>query len=566
MANDINSNNKKNKINVNIMNCGLSLDIQYNSTPLEILERIKKEFPEIKLVDDIVMCLINNEAHSLTHPIDEAGNIKFVSYSEEKGRRIVDRTLKYVFLMAIHTIYPNMEVELITKLSRECFFKVNKEILTEEKINNIKAEMNNIIRKKLKLVKRKVSYNKLKETYKNMNLNSLLCNYRIHLREIYTLYECKEYNYNNFLYGFMCPDTSYIKSFALRRYKNNMCILSLSDPNDINKPAINKDNEKIYERYALSYDKLTKILNLKYVADLNDQILNEKVQDIIRLTEENYNRKLAKVSNDIVNNEKNIQIILLTGPSSSGKTTNAQKLCDQLRLDEKKAYKISMDNYFKDDGEEENPDYESIEHVDLKLFETQMLELLAGKEVSLPTFDFIKSKKVYNGNKLKLNKNDILIIEGIHALNPLVSKNLPQDKIFRIYAAPLVQLGFDNFTKCSSNDFRLLRRIVRDYQIRGLSAEANIMQWQAVRAADEKNIYPFIDLADVIINTSLIYEIGVLKTIASNLLLRITTESPAYSEARRLYEMLSAFRGIETKYVPTTSLLTEFIGGGCFDR
>ena len=262
---------------------------------------------------------------------------------------------------------------------------------------------------------------------------------------------------------------------------------------------------------------------------------------------------------------------MLAGPSSSGKTTSAQRLADSLMVKKKNAIVISMDNYFKDVGnipigKDGKEDYECFENIEIDLFKKHMLRLLRGQKVILPTFNFKQQKKEFNSSPIRLGENDILIIEGIHALNPKASDFIPKENIFKLYVAPMVSIRFDSYTMLSSNDLRMMRRFVRDNSIRGVSVEKTMEQWEKIRIGDEQNIFPYVDRADYIFNTSLIYEWAVLKPIAEKLLLKISDDSKYYSEARRLLNTLRNFIGIETTLIPSTSILREFIGGGCYLR
>ena len=319
----------------------------------------------------------------------------------------------------------------------------------------------------------------------------------------------------------------------------------------------------------VKFKKFEENIGINNVSDINMQILSDQIANTIRYSESEHDRRFLEIVNKISSDE-DIKVIFIAGPSSSGKTTFSQKLEDGLKIIGRKAIRISMDNYFNDlenipvvNGEK---DYESIENLDLELFSYQIERLLSGNSVNSPEYNFKISRKEYKANNvLYMCKKDILIIEGIHALNPKIH-SLIKEKSFKIYLAPLVTLGLDHFTKVSSNDTRLIRRLVRDADIRGVNPENTLKEWKKVLRGERKNIFPYIGLADVIYNTNLVYELGVLKSFAEKLLLKIPETSTYFSDARRLYKLLKNFLPIETTDIPRDSIIKEFIGNGCFNR
>jgi len=304
------------------------------------------------------------------------------------------------------------------------------------------------------------------------------------------------------------------------------------------------------------------------VYKLNSATENGEIKDVIMLDEALHEKKIANIADDIAKN-RNIKMILIAGPSSSGKTTFAQRLGLQLRINRIKPVTISVDNYFVE--REQTPrdedgkyDFENIGAIDLELFNDHLTKLLNGEEIEMPEFDFHVGTKRYNGKKLKLEKDEVLVIEGIHCLNDKLTSSIPKDQKYKIYISALTVLNMDRYNRISSTDTRLVRRIVRDYQFRGYSAKQTIASWYMVNRGEEKNIFPYQENANVIFNTSLIYELGVLKNIAMPLLEEIKPEDPEYAEARRLINMLKYFREIPAEYVPANSLIKEFVGGGNF--
>ena len=386
------------------------------------------------------------------------------------------------------------------------------------------------------------------------------------INENYTVYYAEDFY--TYLYGSVVMYTGHIKGFDLRKYKNGV-ILMLPEKNNIEEVKYDIETNRMFE-LSTKFSEVCKVTSVESVNDLNRKIVDDEIDRVIRRAELYHTNEFFEITRRI-SRSNSIKIVMLAGPSSSGKTTSAQRLADSLMVKKKNAIVISMDNYFKDVGnipigKDGKEDYECFENIEIDLFKKHMLRLLRGQKVILPTFNFKQQKKEFNSSPIRLGENDILIIEGIHALNPKASDFIPKENIFKLYVAPMVSIRFDSYTMLSSNDLRMMRRFVRDNSIRGVSVEKTMEQWEKIRIGDEQNIFPYVDRADYIFNTSLIYEWAVLKPIAEKLLLKISDESKYYSEARRLLNTLRNFIGIETTLIPSTSILREFIGGGCYLR
>lgn len=516
--------------------------------------------------ESILAVRINNQIHSVFYSLIENSEIKTISFYDEEGERIYARSLKFFFLMALHNLYKDLKVEFTNKMGRDYFVKFYDFSVNANVIKELKGEMTKIIRSAFSVKKLKVNFEVAKKIYKEMNSSEQLDNFKIKVKENYTFYECD--GYYNYLYGLIVPNSSYIKAFDIRRHKDGV-VLILPKKEDINVVASDIQKSKIYSEFQ-KFKNFATCIDISKVADINEHVLNATIGDIIRLSEADHNRRLVDCMKRVIK-KKDIKIIFIAGPSSSGKTTFSQKLAIQLKISGKNAIPLAMDNYFNDENDiplksDGSKDYESIRNMDINLFSSQIKSLLNGEEVEVPEYNFNISKKEYNGRKIKLQKDDILIVEGIHALNPMVSEVIEKNKMFKIYVAPLVTLGLDNFTKVSSNDTRLIRRIVRDADARGRDASVTLNSWPNVRHGEEENIFPFVSEADFIYNTSLIYELGVLKPFAENLLLKVDENDVHYSDARRLYKLLGNFRTIETTEVPLDSIVKEFVGKGCFYR
>lgn len=514
---------------------------------------------------EILAVKVNNSIHSVYYSLVEDSIIEPITFYSDEGKRIYSRTLKFIFLKACYNLDLDLnKIEFTNKIQNNYFIRFKKK-MDGCLIECIEREMWNIILCDMEISKIKVSYENAKKIYKSVGSEHQLDNFRIKTRDTYTFYECD--NYYNYMYGLIAPSTGYIKNFKLENYKDG-AILFLPDENNINFVSAEVISNNVMEEFV-KFKEFEKNIGIKNVSDINMKVLGDSVSKTIRYAELGHSRRFVEIVNRISEDNK-IKVVFIAGPSSSGKTTFSQKLEDGLKIIGRRAIHISMDNYFNDlenipivNGEK---DYEGIENLDLKLFSIQMDSLLYGNSVIIPEYNFRISKKEFKPNNvLHMTKNDILIIEGIHALNPIVH-SLVKEKSFKIYLAPLVTLGLDNFTKISSNDTRLIRRIVRDADIRGVKPQDTLRDWKKVLAGEKKNIFPYVNLADEIFNTNLVYELGVLKPFAEKLLLKIPEKDKCFSDARRLYKMLNNFLPIETTDIPKDSIIKEFIGSGCFKR
>lgn len=372
----------------------------------------------------------------------------------------------------------------------------------------------------------------------------------------------------NYFYGVMPISTGYVKTYDLLKYEQGLLLAfpRRFSPNKIQKFT---DSKKLYATFE-EYDKIHKILGIETIAGLNDYIRRGKGGEVVRICEALHEKKLAQIA-DMIAQDKNKRLVLIAGPSSSGKTTFAQRLGIQLQVNGIKGVTLSIDNYFvnrvdtpKDANG--NYDFECLEAVDLKLFNEQLKQLLAGKEVELPTYDFSDGTRKYLGNKAKLGENEVLVIEGIHGLNEKLTSAIPRDKKFKIYISALTTLNIDECNRVTTTDTRLLRRMVRDYMFRSHNPQKTFQMWESVRAGEEKYIFPYQEDADVMFNSSMVYEIAALKQYAEPLLASVDYNSPEFSEAKRLYEFLSYFMPINSSEIPNNSILREFLGGGVFYR
>lgn len=546
-----------NKIKVTF-NDSRSLEVYYKTKAIDVVKMVEGD------TSDILALNINNELRSYDYELVKNSIIKFVKYNSSDGYRVYSGTLKMVLYMALTSLFSNTDVEFIATIKKDQYFMINNIKITDEKVQRIKEKMQEIIDKDFPITKKVVPIEEATVLYTAANNLDILKNIDNKLKSYVTMYFC-DGMYNNFS-TILAPSTGYIKKFDIRRYKDGL-VLMLPDENENIKEEIK--SVSLYDAY-MEFNKLNNTFGISTIGDLNRNILQGKTNDIIQVAEAIHDRKLVELVQDI-EKRKNIKMVLIAGPSSSGKTTFAQKLGVQLKLTGYNPITISMDNYFKERkdtplGEDGKYNFETVDALDIELFNSQMKDLIDGKTVELPEFDFVVGTKKYNGKFLKLEKNDVMIIEGIHALNPILTKFTPDENKYKVYIAPITTLNIDGYTKISSSDSRFLRRMVRDYTTRGHSVDRTFELWGNVKKGEEEYIFPFVDDADFIYNSSLNYEPSVMKTFAQPLLLQVDSSSEFYSEARRLYAYLNNFTPLETGNIPINSIIREFIGNGCFNR
>jgi uridine kinase len=513
----------------------------------------------------IVAGIVNNEIKELTYPITEKCNISFVDMSTDDGIRIYQRSLIFLLVKAFIDIYPDKEIEVRHSVSRGLFFEPVDLELCKEDVEKIEKRMKSLVEKDIPFGKETLPTEKAKDRF--LQDNRIDRYGAIKYREkpyvsYYTLDNAEDY-----FYGHMVPSTRYLSLFRLEYYNGGIVLISprKTSPNTLETHEI---PEKLFQIFS-EYRKWVGILGVDNVGKLNDIVEAGKINEFIRISEALHEKKIAQIADMVYDERDRIKVILIAGPSSSGKTTFAQRLSIQLRVNGLIPINISIDDYFvekKDTplDEDGNPDYESVEAIDLKLFNEQLNSLIQGGEVDVPFYNFITGKREYRNRKLSLNGGKILIIEGIHGLNPRLTSEVDENKKFKIYISAITSMRIDKHNRIPTTDLRFIRRLVRDHKFRGCPPERTIELWPSVRNGEEKNIFPFQEKADIMFNSSLIYELGVLKTYALPLLKGIGKDLPQYPESRRLIEFLSYFLSIGNEEIPPNSILREFIGGSCF--
>ena len=535
------------------------IELQEGKTIQEVLaEEIKaSEFA-------VVGAIFNNEYENLNYEIHEDGKVELIDISSKEGSKIYRKTMVYILAKAFEKLYPNYKMNVNYQLTNSMFCDVEKLDVTEEMTHNLTEEMRKIVREDLPIKQIVMNREEATEFYKNYDTSKGRLQLDLEGNEKIYMYECD--GYYNYCYGTIANRTGIAKIFEIVKYENGLLMRYPSSDKPLQLPKLIQTKKLAW---ALNeYEDIHRILDMDRVYKINKAIEEDRIKDLIMLDEALHEKKIANIADEIAKNRE-VKMILIAGPSSSGKTTFAQRLGLQLRINKLRPVTISVDNYFverKDTPRDENGnyDFECIEAIDMELFNDHLTKLLDGEEVEMPEFDFHEGTKRYKGKKLKLGKEDILVIEGIHCLNDKLTSSIPKNQKYKIYISALTVLNMDRYNRISTTDTRLVRRMVRDHKFRGYSAKHTIANWNMVNNGEEKNIFPFQEEANSIFNTSLIYELNVLKGIAMPLLEEITKEEREYAEARRMIDMLKYFKEIPEEYVPTNSLLKEFIGGGNF--
>lgn len=512
-----------------------------------------------------VSCKVNNKVEGLHYRVYNNKDVKFLDMTSPSGSRAYTRTLFFVLCKAVQDLYPAHDVIIDIPVSNGFYVDVRfGRPATDEDVDRIRQRMQEIINAKMPIRRYMVPTEEaiaLFEEKGDVEKVKLLKT----SGSIYTTYY-KIGEYVDFYYGTLLTNTSELYLFGLEKYYDGMLlrIPSVKDPSVLGELT---KQDKMFEIFK-EHHRWQDILGIRTVGDFNQAVDAGFTTDIINISEALQEKKIAKIAEDIAN-RKGVKLVLLAGPSSSGKTTSCKRLSIQLAVNGLKPLQISLDDYFVD--REKTPkdangeyDYESIYALDLQLINDQFNALFRGEEVELPKYDFQTGKSKKSGKKLKMNDNNVLVVEGIHALNPELTAQIPNEQIFRVYASALTTILLDNHNYIPTTDNRLLRRIIRDYKYRGVSAQETIHRWPSVRAGENKWIFPFQENADAMLNTAMLYELAVIKTQAEPLLQQVPENCEEYAEAYRLLKFLKYFKGIPYNNLPPTSLLREFLGGSSF--
>ena len=531
-------------------------------------ETIVREFQE-QYNNSIALVFFNGKMRELNKRLERDGVISFITTRENAGHNSYVRTAQMMLVKAVRDVLKEqgntVRVKIEFALGNAFYCSVHEGVrVTDDFALRVENEMKRLRDKNLPIVKKTYPIDDAIELFKRQGM--LDKEKLFHYRRGSTINVYSMEGYYDYFYGYMLPSAGYVNLFKVKAYNGGLLLILPRQENPFELEEF-EDQESLFEQLYLS-TKWGDLVNITTVGDLNDAICDGNISDMILVQEALQERRIGEIAAQIFQ-KKDTKIVLVAGPSSSGKTTFAHRLAIQLRSFGLKPHIISMDDYFVNreqtpidiDG---NYNYEVFEALDIDLFNDDMLDLLDGERIEMPQFDFKAGKRVYKGRFLQLGKEDILIIEGIHGLNPRTSEELPKESIFKIYISCMTSLNIDEHNRIPSTDARLLRRMVRDARTRGNSAQHTFELWPKVRMGEDMNIFPYQDDADAVFNSVLIYELAVIKQFAEPLLFNVRQNEPAYYEAKRLLKFLEYFVGVDTAAVPTNSLLREFVGGGCF--
>ncbi len=550
----------KQKIQIRCKNNKKTQKVEIGSTLFDVFSSF-----DLKMTHGPVSARVNNKVEGMHYRVYNSKDVEFLDMTSASGSRAYTRTLFFVLCKAVQDIYPNTDVVIDIPVSNGFYVDIRLgRPVVDEDVNILRRRMQEIIDSKMPIRRFTVPTEEAIALFQEKGDVEKVKLLRTS-GSIYTTYY-KIGEYVDYYYGTLLTNTSQLYLFGLEKYYDGMLlrIPSVSNPDVLGEMT---RQDKMFDIFK-EHHRWQEILGIRTVGDFNQAIDVGHTTDIINISEALQEKKLAKIAEEIASRE-GVKLVLLAGPSSSGKTTSCKRLSIQLAVNGLKPLQISLDDYFVDRDKtpkDENGDFdfESIYALNLDLLNEQFNALFRGEEVELPKYDFPSGKSVKSGKMLKLEPNNVLVVEGIHALNPELTAHVPEEQIFRVYASALTTILLDNHNYIPTTDNRLLRRIIRDYKYRGVSAQETIRRWPSVRAGENKWIFPFQENADAMLNTAMLYELSVLKMQAEPLLQQVPENCEEFAEAYRLLKFLKYFKGIPYNNLPPTSLLREFLGGSSF--
>ena len=531
-------------------------------------ENIVREY-QPKYDYSIALVYFNGKMRELSKRLERDGAISFITTSDNSGYNAYVRTAQMMLVKAASEVLGDScrdsHIKIEFSLGNACFCSILGGIRsTPELAAKLEDRMHAYVERNIPIIKKTYPIDDAIELFRHQGMKDK--EKLFHYRRSSTVNVYRMEGYSDYFYGYMLPSTGYCRLFKVQAYRGGLLLILPT----IDNPSVLEDFEdqpSLFEQLMLS-TKWGDLVNISTVGDLNEQICSGCISDMILVQEALQERRIGEIAQTIYD-KGTVRFVLVAGPSSSGKTTFSHRLAIQLKSFGLRPHIIGMDDYFVNrdrtpvdiDG---NFNFDVIEALDLELFNSDMVDLLNGETIEMPHFDFKSGRRIYKGDFLKFEENDILIIEGIHGLNPVSTEQLPDENKFKIYISALTSLNIDEHNRIPSTDARLLRRMVRDARVRSYTAQETIRSWRKVREGEEMNIFPFQESADAVFNSCLIYELAVIKQFAEPLLLGVRTNEPEYYEAKRLIKFLDYFVGIDPTPVPGNSLCREFVGGGIF--
>lgn len=552
----------KDTVQVHCINTNEKKDVPMGSSLEELIEVFGVKMPHL-----IANAKVNNKTESLAYRIYRPKRIEYVDISNSSAMRTYVRSLCFILAKAVDDLFPDAQIFIEHSVSNGYYFQIDAgQIIGKEQLDNIRKRMHEI-------VDANIPFESIED--ETTDVVKLFRKHRMEDKAL--LLETSDFlyahyfrlgNYIDYYYGCIVPSTGYIKLFDIHQYNGGFLLQvpSRTEPEQL-APIVKQ--EKLLNVYR-EHLKFLKISDLNNVGDLNKAKINGRISDVIQISEAYQAKQIGEIAAQIRQKyDEGVRLILISGPSSSGKTTFRKRLEVELFVEMLKPIGLSLDDYFVERDktpldESGEKDYESLYALDLDLFEENLLALMNGNEVELPSYNFVSGKREFKGNRLKMGTNNILIVEGIHALNPELTERIPAINKFMIYVSALTSISLDNHNWIPAADNRLLRRIVRDYRYRGYSAIETISRWESVRRGEEKWIFPYQENADVMFNSAMIYELAAIRRHVEPILQQVPKTDPEYAEAYRLLKFLSYFNYITDRELPPTSLLREFLGGSSF--
>lgn len=532
-----------------------------------VFEEVASKYQE-EYGNEIALVIANGKIQELHKKIKEDCEVSFLTLRDTIGHRVYVRTVIMMFLKAVTDLVgrdrlEKLKMEFVVSNGYYCTAEGNVQI-TDALAEAVQQRMQEMVEENLPITKKYYPMARGMKLIRKYGMKDKERLFRYRRSSGVNLY-CLD-GFYDYYYGYMLPSTAYAKYFQVIAYDEGL-MLVVPDKKD---PFVLKPfhaQEKLFATLKESADWSARV-GIENVGELNDVICGHRMQEMILWQEAEQERRIGEIAKEVVSHS-HVKFVMIAGPSSSGKTSFANRLSIQLRALGKMPHLISLDDYFvnrEDTPLDEKGDYnfECLGAIDVELFNQNMLKMLGGEEVELPSFNFKTGRREYNGHMMKLEEDDILVIEGIHGLNPKMSYSLPEDSKFKIYISALTSLNIDNHNRIPTTDGRLLRRIVRDARTRNASAKRTIQMWPSVRRGEEENIFPFQEEADVMFNSVLVYELAVLKQYAEPLLFSIREDEPEFFEAKRLLRFLNYFLGVDASSIPNNSICREFVGGSCF--
>ena len=546
--------------------------VKINGEEIEVAERTTYEqlVEPYQGKDGQLITVISSDGkiRELFKRVNKPCEIKFFTLKDDVGFKTYVRTATMLFLKAVFDIFGKeaaARCRMEYAIGHGYFLSTEGEFSSdEESAKKLKNRMQELAKRKVPFMKRAVPMEEAIEIFEKQGMKDKVKLFQYRRTSAVNVYECE--GYYDYFYGYMMPNASYVKWFDVIPYENGYMLL-LPTRRTTDRVEKFSERRKLFETLRKS-DEWGRQVGIETVGDLNESICKGTLNEIVLIQEAMQERKIAEIARDIVKRD-NVKFIMIAGPSSSGKTSLSHRLSIQLKTLGKKPHPIAMDNYFvnrEDTPLDANGDYdfECLGAMDIEKFNSDMLRLLAGELVEMPSFNFKIGQREYHGDTLQLGPEDILVIEGIHGLNPKMSYALPEESKYRIYVSALTSINVDAHNRIATTDGRLLRRIVRDAKTRGSDAQRTIQMWGNVRKGEEDNIFPFQEEADAIFNSAMIYEIAVLKQYAEPLLFMVPKDTTEHYEAKRLLKFLDYFLNVTSEDIPNNSICREFVGGSCF--